>query len=81
MKGTAWRLYLGVGALATGAYYLLPAGPGAVAGGRATLLRQGHFGLVAMQQRVEMVGGRFQLDSRPGAGVVLRARFRVPPSA
>ena len=30
MKGTAWRLYLGVGALATGAYHLLPAGPGAV---------------------------------------------------
>jgi signal transduction histidine kinase len=47
----------------------------------ATLLHQGHFGLVAMQERVEMVGGRFQLDSRPGAGVVLRAMFRVPPAA
>ena len=47
----------------------------------ATLVRQGHFGLVAMQERVEMAGGRFQLDTRPGAGVVLRAEFRVPPAA
>jgi len=47
----------------------------------ATLVRQGHFGLVAMQERVEMAGGRFQLDTRPGAGVVLRARFQVPPAA
>jgi signal transduction histidine kinase len=44
----------------------------------ASLVRQGHFGLVAMQERVEMAGGRFQLDTRPGAGVVLRAEFRVP---
>jgi hypothetical protein len=27
MKGTAWRVYLGIGALATGAYYLLPYDP------------------------------------------------------
>jgi hypothetical protein len=30
MKGTAWRLYLGIGALATGVYYLLPDGARAV---------------------------------------------------
>ena len=30
MRRLAWRLYLGTGALLTGAYYLLPAGPGAV---------------------------------------------------
>jgi hypothetical protein len=30
MKGTAWRLYLGVGALATGAYYPPPERAGAV---------------------------------------------------
>jgi signal transduction histidine kinase len=47
----------------------------------ATLVRQGHFGLVAMQERVEMAGGHFQLDTRPGTGVVLRAMFRVPPAA
>jgi hypothetical protein len=29
MRGSAWRLYLGAGALATGVYYLLPDGPGA----------------------------------------------------
>ena len=27
MRGTAWRLYLGTGALATGVYYLLPYDP------------------------------------------------------
>jgi hypothetical protein len=27
MKGTAWPVYLGIGALATGAYYLLPYDP------------------------------------------------------
>jgi signal transduction histidine kinase len=47
----------------------------------ATLVRQGHFGLVAMQERVEMAGGRFQLDTRPGAGVVLRAEFRRASAA
>ena len=30
MRGSAWRLYLGAGALATGVYYLLPGGPRAV---------------------------------------------------
>ena len=30
MRGIAWRLYLGTGALATGAYYLLPKAGGAV---------------------------------------------------
>jgi hypothetical protein len=30
MKGWVWRLHLGAGALATGVYYLLPAGPQAV---------------------------------------------------
>jgi signal transduction histidine kinase len=31
-----------------------------------------------MQERVEMAGGSFQVDTRPGAGVTLRAMFRVP---
>ena len=30
MRSIAWRLYLGTGALATGAYYLLPEAGGAV---------------------------------------------------
>jgi signal transduction histidine kinase len=47
----------------------------------AELVRDGHFGLVAMRERVEMAGGRFQLDTRPGAGVVVRAMFRASPAA
>src|SRR5215203_863755 len=43
----------------------------------SALVRDGHFGLVAMQERVEMAGGRFQLDTQPGAGVTLRAMFQV----
>lgn len=30
-----------------------------------------HFGLLSMRDRVEMVGGRFSLDSEPGRGVAL----------
>ena len=47
----------------------------------STLVRDGHFGLVAMQERVEMAGGRFQVDTHPGAGVRLRAMFRVSRAA
>jgi two-component system NarL family sensor kinase len=47
----------------------------------SALVRDGHFGLVAMQERVEMAGGQFQVQAHPGAGVTLRARFRVSPAA
>jgi two-component system, NarL family, sensor kinase len=47
----------------------------------SSLVRDGHFGLVAMQERVEMAGGRFHLDTRPGAGVTVRAQFRVSTAA
>jgi signal transduction histidine kinase len=47
----------------------------------STLVRDGRFGLVAMQERVEMAGGRFQVQSHPGAGVTLRASFAHTPSA
>jgi two-component system sensor histidine kinase UhpB len=40
-----------------------------------------HFGLVAMRERVELAGGRFQLESRPAAGVVVRASFDLPSAA
>ena len=39
----------------------------------SALVRDGHFGLVAMRERVEMAGGRFQVDTHPGAGVRVRA--------
>jgi signal transduction histidine kinase len=45
----------------------------------SALVRDGRFGLVAMQERVEMAGGRFQVNTRPGAGVTLRAMFRRSP--
>ena len=44
----------------------------------STSVSDGHLGLAAMQERVEMAGGRFQVDTRPGAGVVVRAMFQVP---
>jgi signal transduction histidine kinase len=49
--------------------------------GGSELVRDGHLGLVAMRERVEMAGGRFQLESRPGAGVVVRASFALPSAA
>jgi signal transduction histidine kinase len=42
----------------------------------STLVRDGRFGLITMQERVEMAGGRFQVNTRPGAGVTVRAMFR-----
>jgi signal transduction histidine kinase len=47
----------------------------------STLVRDGHFGLVAMRERVEMAGGRFQVDTHPGAGVRVRAMFQLPRAA
>ena len=49
--------------------------------GGSQLIRNGHFGLVAMRERVEMAGGRFQLESRPGAGVVVKVSFDLPSAA
>jgi hypothetical protein len=34
-----------------------------------------------MRERVELAGGRFQLESRPGAGVVVRVSFDLPSAA
>jgi signal transduction histidine kinase len=45
------------------------------------LIRKGHFGLVAMRERVELAGGRFHLESRPGAGAIVRAVFTIPSAA
>jgi signal transduction histidine kinase len=40
------------------------------------LVREGHFGLIAMRERVQMAGGRCELESRPGAGTTIRAIFQ-----
>jgi signal transduction histidine kinase len=33
-----------------------------------------HFGLIAMRERVEALGGRFQVTTAPGRGTVVEAR-------
>lgn len=43
-----------------------------------TALRAGHIGLAASRERVEAVGGRLDIDSRPGAGT--RVRCQLPLS-
>jgi len=35
------------------------------------LASEGHFGLIAMRERVEMAGGTWSIDSRPDAGTVI----------
>jgi signal transduction histidine kinase len=35
------------------------------------LARQGHLGLVGMQERAEAVGGSLQIQARPGQGTTL----------
>jgi signal transduction histidine kinase len=45
------------------------------------LLHQGHFGLVSMRERVEMVGGRLTVDSSPGRGTTVAVELdRLPRS-
>jgi signal transduction histidine kinase len=40
-----------------------------------TLVQDGHLGLIAMRERVETVGGTWELQSAPGEGTVVRAIF------
>jgi signal transduction histidine kinase len=35
----------------------------------------GHLGLAGMRERVEILGGTFDVESAPGAGTVIRARL------
>ena len=37
-----------------------------------TIVRQGHFGLASVQERVEAVAGDFHLNSTPGKGTTIR---------
>ena len=41
-----------------------------------SLTRQGHFGLVGMRERVELIGGQFALESAPGRGTTVRVTWR-----
>jgi len=47
----------------------------------SVLVRDGRLGLAGMRERVEMAGGSWQVDARPGAGVTLRASFHAPSAA
>jgi signal transduction histidine kinase len=35
-------------------------------------------GLLGMEERVERLGGRFSIESKPGSGTVLRIHFPLP---
>jgi signal transduction histidine kinase len=43
----------------------------------ADVIRDGHFGLVAMREQVHMAGGRYEISSRPGVGTTVWAAFEV----
>src|SRR5207344_2807591 len=40
-----------------------------------TLVQDGHLGMIAMRERVETIGGSWELQSAPGEGTVVRAVF------
>lgn len=50
-------------------------GKGFEVNGRASAGRSTHLGLIGMRERVEMVGGRFTLESKLGAGTTIRAEI------
>ena len=45
-----------------------------------TLVQDGHLGLIAMRERVETIGGSWELQSSPGEGTVVRAIFGEKPA-
>jgi signal transduction histidine kinase len=44
------------------------------------LVGEGHFGLVGMRERVEMVGGQLLVDSVPGEGTTVDVRMTAQPA-
>ena len=42
---------------------------------------EGHLGLAGMRERTELLGGRFELESSPGAGTRVRASLPLAGSA
>ncbi len=40
-----------------------------------------HLGLLGMRERVEMVGGEFTIESKPGQGTVIQAQIPFPLGA
>jgi signal transduction histidine kinase len=44
------------------------------------LIAQGHYGLVGMRERVDLIAGELQIDSAPGRGTTLRLTWRCAPT-
>jgi len=42
------------------------------------LTTDGHFGLVGMQERVDLIGGEWMVDSSPGCGTTVRVIWQAP---
>jgi signal transduction histidine kinase len=57
--------------------FLRDDGVGFVPGAMSDLVEQGHFGLMAIRERIEMAGGHCELYSRPGAGTTIKAVFQA----
>ena len=53
-------------------------GDGFEEAGRVFADKTGRLGLLGMRERVEMVGGCFQIESLPGKGTTVRAVFTIP---
>lgn len=45
-----------------------------------TYTREGHFGLIGLQERVRQLGGTLQITSAPGAGTTVRVRLPDNPA-
>jgi len=45
-----------------------------------TAVPGGHLGLVAMRERVELLGGQFEVHSQPGSGTAVRAVLPLTPT-
>ena len=45
--------------------------------GLGTALEHGHIGLASASERIEALGGAFEIDSRLGTGTVVRATIPV----
>ena len=61
--------------------FLKDDGVGFVPGAMSDLARQGHFGLMAIRERIQMAGGRCELHSQPGSGTTIKAVFEAQPLA
>ncbi len=49
-----------------------------VPGSPAEMAGNGHFGLLGIQERAELIGGQLTIESRPGAGTLLTISLAHP---